>query len=159
MIRQGRNEICPCGSGKKYKYCCLHKDTASGYPGLSDLIRQAGLQSLEHERDVRDEAERRLEQLLGNPRASDDDRLNISLALVGTTQRRGDHRDALRRLDALAVPEESDAYVQVLCLRATSLTQLGSYHEAAELTDILLARSKATSSIMAGCWKPDAPIT
>lgn len=21
----GRNEICPCGSGKKYKHCCIHK--------------------------------------------------------------------------------------------------------------------------------------
>lgn len=24
----GRNEKCPCGSGKKYKYCCLNKDKA-----------------------------------------------------------------------------------------------------------------------------------
>ena len=22
----GRNDPCPCGSGKKYKNCCLHKD-------------------------------------------------------------------------------------------------------------------------------------
>lgn len=22
----GRNSLCPCGSGKKYKKCCLHKD-------------------------------------------------------------------------------------------------------------------------------------
>ncbi|MBQ3423559.1 MAG: SEC-C domain-containing protein, partial [Romboutsia sp.] len=21
----GRNELCPCGSGKKYKKCCLNK--------------------------------------------------------------------------------------------------------------------------------------
>ena len=25
----GRNEPCPCGSGKKYKQCCLEKDEAS----------------------------------------------------------------------------------------------------------------------------------
>jgi len=24
----GRNEPCPCGSGKKYKHCCLDKDEA-----------------------------------------------------------------------------------------------------------------------------------
>ena len=24
-IKIGRNEPCPCGSGKKYKYCCLDK--------------------------------------------------------------------------------------------------------------------------------------
>lgn len=26
----GRNELCPCGSGKKYKHCCLEKDEAAG---------------------------------------------------------------------------------------------------------------------------------
>ena len=26
--RPGRNEPCPCGSGKKYKQCCLAKDEA-----------------------------------------------------------------------------------------------------------------------------------
>jgi hypothetical protein len=24
--RPGRNEPCPCGSGRKYKHCCLEKD-------------------------------------------------------------------------------------------------------------------------------------
>jgi len=27
----GRNDSCPCGSGKKYKKCCLHKDQAQGF--------------------------------------------------------------------------------------------------------------------------------
>ncbi len=26
MTRTGRNDLCPCGSGKKYKNCCLNKD-------------------------------------------------------------------------------------------------------------------------------------
>lgn len=26
MVKIGRNQPCPCGSGKKYKNCCLHKD-------------------------------------------------------------------------------------------------------------------------------------
>ena len=25
----GRNELCPCGSGKKYKRCCLQKKTSA----------------------------------------------------------------------------------------------------------------------------------
>ena len=25
-LKTGRNELCPCGSGKKYKKCCLNKD-------------------------------------------------------------------------------------------------------------------------------------
>jgi uncharacterized protein YecA (UPF0149 family) len=26
----GRNDPCPCGSGKKYKHCCLNKDRGKG---------------------------------------------------------------------------------------------------------------------------------
>ena len=25
-MKIGRNELCPCGSGKKYKYCCMGKE-------------------------------------------------------------------------------------------------------------------------------------
>lgn len=28
-MKTGRNELCPCGSGKKYKRCCLEKDLAA----------------------------------------------------------------------------------------------------------------------------------
>jgi hypothetical protein len=42
MSKPGRNEPCPCGSGKKYKNCCLNKD---------------------HTRRVRDSAWRREEQV------------------------------------------------------------------------------------------------
>lgn len=29
--RVGRNDLCPCGSGKKYKKCCLRKEQTAGY--------------------------------------------------------------------------------------------------------------------------------
>lgn len=29
-MKTGRNQPCPCGSGKKYKHCCLRKDEAAG---------------------------------------------------------------------------------------------------------------------------------
>ena len=29
MAKIGRNQPCPCGSGKKYKHCCLSKDQTS----------------------------------------------------------------------------------------------------------------------------------
>lgn len=29
----GRNDPCPCGSGKKYKSCCLSKETTKRAPG------------------------------------------------------------------------------------------------------------------------------
>src|ERR1700742_432282 len=30
MAKIGRNDLCPCGSGKKYKRCCLANDEAAG---------------------------------------------------------------------------------------------------------------------------------
>ena len=36
-MKIGRNDPCPCGSGKKYKNCCLRKDTMS----VSEQIRYA----------------------------------------------------------------------------------------------------------------------
>jgi len=29
MAKAGRNDLCPCGSGKKYKRCCADKDAAA----------------------------------------------------------------------------------------------------------------------------------
>lgn len=29
MVKPGRNALCPCGSGKKYKKCCLANDEAA----------------------------------------------------------------------------------------------------------------------------------
>lgn len=36
-MKIGRNDPCPCGSGKKYKQCCLKRLNRSEY----DLIREA----------------------------------------------------------------------------------------------------------------------
>ena len=30
VTKIGRNDPCPCGSGKKYKNCCLDKDRENG---------------------------------------------------------------------------------------------------------------------------------
>ena len=51
MAKPGRNDRCPCGSGKKYKACCLPRDEAAKRERLA--AEQAG-------RDERAEA-RRLE--------------------------------------------------------------------------------------------------
>ena len=42
VVKIGRNDPCPCGSGRKYKHCCLVKDEASRRVGAS---RQAGFET------------------------------------------------------------------------------------------------------------------
>jgi len=41
----GRNDPCPCGSGKKFKHCCLGKETSTasshGAAGMSEALRRA----------------------------------------------------------------------------------------------------------------------
>ena len=44
MTQTGRNEPCPCGSGKKYKKCCLEKDQSAAQntaAGVSADLQQA----------------------------------------------------------------------------------------------------------------------
>jgi hypothetical protein len=39
--RPGRNELCHCGSGRKYKHCCLEKDNAQAAAARSEASAQA----------------------------------------------------------------------------------------------------------------------
>ena len=49
MAKPGRNDRCPCGSGKKYKACCLTRDEAAERDGLaaaqSRRVERAAAQS------------------------------------------------------------------------------------------------------------------
>jgi hypothetical protein len=40
MAKPGRNDRCPCGSGNKYKACCLPQDEAAR--AKEDAAQQAG---------------------------------------------------------------------------------------------------------------------
>ncbi|MGH7118348.1 MAG: SEC-C metal-binding domain-containing protein [Acetobacteraceae bacterium] len=35
MAKIGRNDRCPCGSGKKYKHCCMAQDEAAAHQKLA----------------------------------------------------------------------------------------------------------------------------
>ena len=38
MARTGRNEACPCGSGKKYKHCCESKTQSASSRWIFALV-------------------------------------------------------------------------------------------------------------------------
>src|SRR5215210_6501231 len=46
MMKVGRNDPCPCGSGKKYKKCCMDKDQAAerARPALPIQLPSAGFE-------------------------------------------------------------------------------------------------------------------
>jgi hypothetical protein len=42
MTKTGRNDLCPCGSGQKYKKCCSAKDRTGGTRSTIMLIAVGG---------------------------------------------------------------------------------------------------------------------
>src|SRR5688572_18466582 len=40
-MQPGRNDPCPCGSGKKYKKCCAEKVTTAAHLDVEELFREA----------------------------------------------------------------------------------------------------------------------
>lgn len=41
MAKIGRNDSCPCGSGKKYKHCCMEEDTSNTRDRIRDQLEDA----------------------------------------------------------------------------------------------------------------------
>jgi len=41
VARPGRNEPCHCGSGRKYKQCCLEKDEAKARTAYAKAVAEA----------------------------------------------------------------------------------------------------------------------
>lgn len=59
MTDIGRNDPCPCGSGKKYKRCCLEKETRVKSPPEKKLREKlmASLMEFIHKRPYKEELE------------------------------------------------------------------------------------------------------
>ena len=52
--RIGRNDLCPCGSGKKYKHCCINVEQLFGDTSPNDycITPSSGLQACSPEDGV-----------------------------------------------------------------------------------------------------------
>ena len=48
MAKTGRNDPCPCGSGNKYKKCCLTKDEAADSETLAENQGERDERAVEH---------------------------------------------------------------------------------------------------------------
>ena len=54
MDKIGRNDPCPCGSGKKYKHCCLEKDRAAELAALAAKRDELQAQQAQYRAQIRD---------------------------------------------------------------------------------------------------------
>ena len=118
MAKPGRNDRCPCGSGKKYKACCLTKDEAAEREGLASA--QAAREERAVERRLQaQEFKAALTTMLAEP--GDDDALTAASNAVLDLVRAGqlDEAEAAARRLLEQFPDVHDGW-----------DRLGRVHEA-----------------------------
>jgi tetratricopeptide (TPR) repeat protein len=125
MTKVGRNQPCPCGSGKKYKQCCLEADEAARIAALpKPALQAAGRVSFNSYDEIDrldllsngsldlinagqfEEAERMCLQLL----AEFPDVFDGHMRLGELNRRRGDNRKAAEHLRLAAAMARSPDY-------------------------------------------------
>lgn len=125
MTKVGRNQPCPCGSGKKYKQCCLDADEAARIAALpKPALQPAGKATFGSYTEIDrldrlsngsldlinagrfDEAERMCQQLL----VEFPDVFDGHMRLGQLHRRRGDNRKAAEHLRLAAAMARSPDY-------------------------------------------------
>ena len=72
MAKPGRNDRCPCGSGKKYKACCLTRDEAAEREELAKAQAGRDERAAEKRQSLREVREALLAKLSGSEMPEDD---------------------------------------------------------------------------------------
>ena len=110
MAKPGRNDRCPCGSGKKYKACCLTKDEAAEHERLAAAQAQREEQDAEKRLSLREVRELIIGKLAGSDDFDDDptDASNAVLALIHDGKL--DEAEAAARALLAEYPEVHDGW-------------------------------------------------
>lgn len=126
----GRNDPCPCGSGLKYKRCCLRKNEEIKTRARDNT---EGRGRTEHLTDLPIE-ELKIRFASASTAGERD---SLGLALVQTHQERGEHEAALNVLRLLPKGDVTSELIRKH-LSAVSVSALGAYGNAAEMYEELL---------------------
>jgi tetratricopeptide (TPR) repeat protein len=120
MAKPGRNDPCPCGSGNKYKKCCLAKDEAVEREQLAKADAKRAERAAAHTQNLREVKAAIAARLLGAEDA-DEDELTVASNAAADLVRAGKLDEAEHAARDLLVrfPEVHDGY-----------DRLGMVHEA-----------------------------
>jgi TolA-binding protein len=118
MAKPGRNDPCPCGSGKKYKKCCLPKEEAVEREQLGQAEAKRAERAAAHRLQLR---EARAAMAASHSGAADGDELTIASNAALDLVRAGrlDEAEQAARDLLMRFPEVHDGY-----------DRLGMVHEA-----------------------------
>jgi tetratricopeptide (TPR) repeat protein len=106
MAKTGRNDPCPCGSGRKYKVCCLQKNEAAEYERSKRAAAEAAAQAAEAAAKTRELAEASLAAFEDAHALAEDSNAVIALVRAGKLD---DAEQAAREL-LVNYPEVHDGY-------------------------------------------------
>ena len=110
MAKPGRNDRCPCGSGKKYKSCCLTKDEATERERLAVAQAARDERTDEKRQSLREVRETLMAKLSGSEMPEDD--LDAASNAVIDLIRAGklDYAEAAARDLLVRYPEVPDGW-------------------------------------------------
>jgi len=115
MAKTGRNDPCPCGSGRKYKVCCLKQDEDAERERFKRAAAVAAAQAEEAAAKTRRHAEATLQALEHERDLAEDSNAVIALVKAGKL----DEAEQAARELLVNYPEVHDGY-----------DRLGMVHEA-----------------------------
>ena len=138
----GRNHPCPCGSGKKYKKCCLQKVAQKNhqYNTLDKQIHDASGLFLENNKKSIVDSIEKLSELLTRPNLSPEQKVTIQLNLAQAYQHYGKHNTALETLNSIKAEINNNKVNAVLIkeLKAVSYCALGYHQKSCDIFDDVL---------------------
>lgn len=106
MAKTGRNDPCPCGSGRKYKVCCLKKDEDAEREHFKRAAAEAAAQTAAAAAKTRRQAEATLQALEHERELADDSNAVIALVKAGKL----DEAEQAARELLVNYPEVHDGY-------------------------------------------------
>lgn len=127
-MRIERNELCPCGSGRKYKNCCIGKNKDS-IEILRLINSQKGI--FDHEQDKLIDVIKKCEFLLVGSQFTDEERKAIDMELIQLYKLAGYDRkviDIVDKIDLGDVDEITSVFIMMEYLH--SLVNIGHLSKA-----------------------------
>jgi tetratricopeptide (TPR) repeat protein len=146
LVKVGRNTQCNCGSGKKYKKCCLNKvssiakETLNLPVSIDKILQEASAKILEYDRLLVEAGIKSIKEVLERKGLSIEHHNEANLSLCKGYQHLGLHEKALDILKTIECedPESDPMVFWVELYAAQSFSALGYLDSACEIFDNLL---------------------
>lgn len=138
-MKIGRNDKCPCGSERKYKNCCLKKNTE-----VEKELNNMGELVFSFDEEKIEKGIKRLNELLAVSNISKEQKKGIYVYLLQAYKNHGEHNNVISIFEKLRqyldFENETELELILFCytIYVASLNELGLVEDAKEILDDIL---------------------